>query len=56
MLISFGNADLVVAGSKIQLGEVSSISQLVKQISDQEKRVPVLDSKLVQGAVVYAHP
>ncbi|GKC52274.1 hypothetical protein Tco_1075019 [Tanacetum coccineum] len=47
------NPDL---NSTIQLGEVSRLSKLIKQIHNERNRVLVLDCYLVKCPVVYTHP
>ena len=53
MGILWRDADLVVSGSEIDLAENLGSVELVYEVVDLRKRVPVLDSLLVEGTVVY---
>jgi hypothetical protein len=53
--IAWVNADLVVTGAKVNLGEVSSALETVEEFVDARKRVAVLDRDVVESAIVNAH-
>src|ERR1043165_6683604 len=46
---------LIIAGTKIYLGEYSGTLELIKQIINAGQQVFVLDGDFLQGAVVHTH-
>src|SRR5882762_11714366 len=51
-LMAFSNADIVVTGAKIDLGEYFGRLQLIEKVADKWKRVSVLLSEPIELAVV----
>jgi hypothetical protein len=49
------NFDLMVARPQINLGEYLSFGELIKQNIDAWKRVFVLDSNSIKGAIIHTH-
>ena len=50
--VAFTDADVVIAPTNVQLGEVTGAFELVEQLLDERKRVAVLDRHIVKLAVV----
>ena len=53
--VLLGNADLMVGGAEVNLGEDLRATDLVEEFVDAGKRVLVLDGSLVECTVVDAH-
>src|SRR5882762_5634460 len=51
-LVAFHNADVVVTGTKINLGEYFGRPQLIKKVANKWKRVSVPPSEPIELAVV----
>ena len=47
------DANLVVAGTKVDLGEVPRTVETIQEVVNARDRVPVLDGDLVEGTVVH---
>lgn len=55
LFVFFNNSDLVVSRPKIQLWEPTSLTKLIKQVSNEWNGVLVLRGHLVQCSIVDTH-
>jgi hypothetical protein len=54
--VTRSNFDLMVTRTKVDLGENSSSSQLIKKNIDSGKRIFVLDGYCIEPSVIYTQP
>src|SRR5882757_3614488 len=54
--IMLSNTDLMIPTTQIQFCKVSCMFQLIKQIINARKRIPVFNGDFVKGPVVDTHP
>ena len=54
--IMLSNTDLMIPTTQIQFCKISCMFQLIKQIINMRKRIPVFNGDIVKGPIVNAHP